>query len=56
MQPEANNLDRVSAAMQRNEPATRVTEADVKHLREEANRTWDVLQHDLEGYPHHPAA
>lgn len=33
-----------------------VGEAELKHLLDEANRTWDVLQHDLEGLPHHPAA
>jgi hypothetical protein len=33
-----------------------VTDFDVRHLLEEANRTWDVLQHDLPEWPHHPAA
>ncbi|MFI5268051.1 MAG: hypothetical protein ACHQ7M_11805 [Chloroflexota bacterium] len=56
MQHEPNELDLLSSEEKAKEPAETMTEADVQHLLAEANRTWDVLEHDLGKYHHHPAA
>jgi hypothetical protein len=56
MQHELNELDLLDSGDDTTEATAAPTEADVQHLLAEANRTWEVLEHDLGKYHHHPAA